>query len=127
MITVKIACSNGKMLIMRRTRMNQIIGFILVIALVDLFWPLPATIHDVALSWSFTVIICNIVFWTIVVINRRHRARIRNECRRWQYGLCGKCSYDLRGSGQSRRCPECGATFEIHAKPSPIAGWFRNN
>jgi len=38
-----------------------------------------------------------------------HAGRVHRRARRRRNGLCAACGYDLRGSGESTRCPECGA------------------
>ncbi len=45
----------------------------------------------------FVVIACAYVVWL-------RRLKVRAGC-------CGRCGYDLRGSANSGRCPECGRPF----------------
>lgn len=35
-------------------------------------------------------------------------------------GLCDRCEYDLRGSPQAGRCPECGTRFDPKTIRSPL-------
>lgn len=37
------------------------------------------------------------------------------ELRRHSRGLCARCKYDMRGSIESGRCPECGAPWDASA------------
>ena len=46
------------------------------------------------------------------VLRRRRRRRERS-------GLCLRCGYDLRGSADSGRCPECGTVAAVPANQSP--------
>jgi hypothetical protein len=43
--------------------------------------------------------------WGLLTLKRRLRRRRRER------GLCAQCGYDLRGSKDSGRCPECGTGF----------------
>ena len=43
----------------------------------------------------------------------------RARARRAAMNLCRQCGYDLRGSAESGRCPECGTTFETVRPSAP--------
>ncbi len=53
--------------------------------------------------WIPTVLFATMFLWSFLPIRRRRK--------REKLGLCMKCGYDLRGSGE--RCPECGTAFEM--------------
>jgi hypothetical protein len=46
------------------------------------------------------------MFWILVP-----RRRVRRRAKRRALGLCESCGYDLRGSADAGRCPECGSGF----------------
>ena len=56
--------------------------------------------------------------WGAEVLVRGWRARVRLK-RRKSEGRCIRCAYDLRGSVESGRCPECGQPFDMSVKQGP--------
>jgi hypothetical protein len=57
-------------------------------------WGAPAIVYGLAYMWR-----------------RRIRQSLRQQLRLLGIPLCEKCGYDLRGSIESARCPECGTPF----------------
>ncbi len=59
------------------------------------FWP----------GFAINTVFYAVILWVIFVGPFALRRAVRRN-----YGHCAGCGYDLRGSGEGRACPECGAT-----------------
>lgn len=75
------------------------------------------------LYWTHPAIAVAMWTWTIGMLGLgihggvRERRRARAE-RAWLRGLCVRCGYDLRGSGE--RCPECGTVATMPERLRPF-------
>lgn len=58
---------------------------------------------------SFVIVWAPLAVWLAIYHRRRQLDAI---------GCCVRCNYDLRGSPQSRKCPECGCVFKRTSMPS---------
>lgn len=87
---------------------------------------LLATVASFAMSaGAFAIIAAGLLWGAVVVVRVSFSSRTRHPHRPRDVGpgiTCASCGYDLRGSLQFGRCPECGTTFTSAPKrtlPSP--------
>jgi hypothetical protein len=59
---------------------------------------------------GFLALVVYLVFG--VILTRRADRRVRLL----ESGCCVNCGYDLRGTTDRCRCPECGTPYEIYAR-----------
>lgn len=84
-----------------------------VLALIVTHFAVSIITRSFGLSWLLItglVLVCGNYVLFVYVTWRRHRFLHRldsSDCR-----LCMQCGYDLRGSGESGHCAECGTAFE---------------
>jgi hypothetical protein len=77
-------------------------------AFLGVWGPVP---RKVAVNLGSALLLFTFAYGVPFVWRRRIRQSLREQLRLLGIPVCDKCGYDLRGSIEAARCPECGTPF----------------